>query len=68
MSAPGTASVPPRVALTPTEAAIALGVSRSFFYSHILPQLRVVRIGSKRLIAMRELEAWIQRESAGIFD
>ena len=59
--------VPQRMTLTPTEAATVLGVSRSFFYTHILPELRVIRIGRKRLIAMRELERWTERESVGVF-
>ena len=45
-----------RLALTPDEAAASLGVSRSFFYEHVLPDLRVIRLGRKRLIPVRELE------------
>ena len=39
--------VPP-LALRPEEAARALGVSRSFFFAEILPELRVVRRGRLR--------------------
>ena len=35
-----------RMALSPDEAAIALGVSRSFFFAEILPLLAVVRKGA----------------------
>jgi excisionase family DNA binding protein len=54
----------PRLALTPDEAAASIGVGRSFFYEHILPDLRVIRIGRKRLIPVRELEDWTSREAA----
>ena len=58
----------PRLALTPTEAAASIGVGRSFFYEHVLPDLRVIRIGRKRLIPVRELEIWTERQAARILD
>jgi hypothetical protein len=48
----------PRVALTPPEAAAALGVGPTFFDSEIAPELRVIRRGRKRLIPVAELERW----------
>jgi excisionase family DNA binding protein len=48
----------PRIALTPAEAAAALGVSRRFLYEHVLPELRVVRVGRCRLVPVAELRAW----------
>lgn len=56
--------VVPRIALTPDEAANSIGVGRSMFYEQILPELRVVRIGRKRLIPVRELETWTERNAA----
>jgi excisionase family DNA binding protein len=53
-----------RMALTPVEAAEALGCSRDFFDEHILPGLRVVRAGRKVLISIAELEKWLDRNSA----
>lgn len=50
----------PRIALSPEEAAAAIGVSRSFFFEHVLPELRVVRVGRRRLIPVRELEQWVE--------
>ena len=51
---------PRRLAYSPEEAAEALGVSRSFFYEHILWDVRVVRVGRKRLIPIKELRrGWI---------
>lgn len=52
-----------RLALTPTEAADALGVSRDFLDHHILPELRIVRRGRKRLIPIRELERWLDQHA-----
>jgi excisionase family DNA binding protein len=51
----------PRLALSPDEAAAALGVSRDYFDHHILGELRVVRRGRRVLIALAELERWLDR-------
>jgi excisionase family DNA binding protein len=53
-----------RLALSPAEAAQALGVSRDFLDEHIAPELRIVRRGRRKLIAIRELERWLEREAA----
>jgi excisionase family DNA binding protein len=53
-----------RLALSVTEAAETLGVSPDFFAEHIAPELRVVRRGRRKLIAVRELEAWLDRSAA----
>jgi excisionase family DNA binding protein len=57
-------SPPPRIALRPDEAAESLGVSRSFFYAEVMPELRQVRRGRVRLIPLRELDAWAERNAA----
>jgi hypothetical protein len=54
----------PALALRPEQAASALGVSRSFFFAEILPELRVVRRGRLRLVPLRSLEEWIERNAA----
>lgn len=48
-----------RLALSKAEAAEALGVSVDFLEDHILAELRVVRVGRRRLIAVAELERWL---------
>lgn len=48
----------PRIALTPAEAAAAIGVGPDFFDESIAPELRVIRRGRKRLIPVAELERW----------
>ena len=54
----------PRLALSPAESATAVGVSRDFFDEHILPELRVIRRGRRRLIPVRELERWLADNAA----
>src|SRR5205814_265444 len=41
------------------EAAAAIGVGRTFFYRHVLPEIRVVRRGRKTIVPRRELERWL---------
>jgi hypothetical protein len=54
----------PRLAFTAMEAPLVLGVSWDFFNTHIAGELRWVRRGSKKLVAARELEAWLDREAS----
>jgi excisionase family DNA binding protein len=54
----------PRLALTPSEAAEALGVSRDSFDRHIAHELRLVRRGRLVLVPVSELEAWLSRSAA----
>ena len=38
-------------------------MSRSHFYSQVYPDLRVVRVGQRRLVPVAELSAWLDREA-----
>lgn len=58
----------PRLALRPEQAAESLGVSRSFFFAQILPELRVVRCGRLRLVPIRSLEDWLARRSSRVVE
>jgi excisionase family DNA binding protein len=49
----------PRIAMSKQEAASALGVSIDFFDEHIVPDLRMVRVGRRRLVPIAELEQWL---------
>jgi len=54
---------PPRLTLSKTEAAQALGVSVDFLEDHVLHELRIVRCGRRRLIPVAELERWIDQHA-----
>jgi excisionase family DNA binding protein len=56
-----------RLALTPDQAAEALGVSRDTLERHILRELRVVRRGRRILISVTELERWLDANSTALF-
>jgi hypothetical protein len=45
-----------RLALSLGEAAAAFGVSRDFFHRHIVPELKLIRPGRPKLVAIRELD------------
>ncbi|MHB8659375.1 MAG: helix-turn-helix domain-containing protein [Solirubrobacteraceae bacterium] len=55
----GSRSAVPRLALSKTEAADALGVSVDFLEEHVLHELKIVRRGRRRLIPLSELQRWI---------
>ncbi len=48
----------PRIALTPPEAAAAIGVGPDFFDANVAPEIRLIRRGRKRLVPVHELERW----------
>ena len=60
---PEARQTPLRLALTPNEAAQALGCSRDFFDEHIGPELRWVRRGRLKFVAIVELEDWLRRSA-----
>lgn len=49
----------PALALSVQEAAAALSVSWDTFHQQIEPQLRIVRLGRRKLIPVAELERWL---------
>lgn len=52
------------LALTPEEAAVALSMSRDTFDRYVRDELRLVRVGRKVLVPVRELERWLDRSAA----
>jgi excisionase family DNA binding protein len=54
----------PRLSVSPDEAATMLGVSRDYLDEHVLTDLRSVRRGRRILIAVSELERWLDRAAA----
>jgi excisionase family DNA binding protein len=59
----GRRTLPP-LAVSPDEAAGMLGVSRDYFDEHVIGELRVVRRGRRILVALAELERWLDRAAA----
>ena len=55
---------PMRMALSKAEAADTLGVSVDFFERHVMPELRIVRRGRRRLIPTDELGRWLDEMAA----
>ncbi len=53
----------PRLALSPDEAAQALGVSRDYLDEHVGHELRWVRRGRRRFVSIAELEKWLDRSA-----
>lgn len=62
------AALPGRLALSPEEAATAIGCSRTFFDEQVMPELRVSRVGRRRFIAVRELERWLDESASRVMD
>lgn len=56
----------PRVALTPAEAAEAIGCSAEFFRVHVDLELRWIRRGRKRFVPLVELERWAEANAEAI--
>jgi hypothetical protein len=52
-----------RLALNVEEACAALGVSWDFWAEHIAPEVRIVRRGRRKLVAVRELERWLEQNA-----
>lgn len=48
-----------RLALSPEEAAESIGCSRTYFDEQIAHELRWVRRGRRKFVAVRELERWL---------
>ena len=49
----------PRLALDVTEACAAVGVSWDTWRQHIEPDMRLVRIGRRKLVPVSELQRWL---------
>jgi len=49
----------PRLALNVEQACQALGVSWDLWREHVEPHVRLVRVGSRKLIAVAEIQRWL---------
>ncbi len=60
------AALPGRLAVSPSEAAIALGVSLTYFSENVVAELRVIRHGRRVIIPVAELVHWMEREGEAV--
>jgi hypothetical protein len=70
MSARGEVAVAavPRLALSIEEACAALGVSWDFWAAHIAADVRMVRRGRRKLIAVTELQRWLDESGEKVLE
>jgi hypothetical protein len=52
------------LALSTSEAAASIGVSPDYFTAYIAADLRWVRRGRKKLVAIAEIERWLAENAA----
>ena len=50
---------PPRLALNVEEACAALGYGHEFFHREVAPELRWIRRGRSKRVAVTELQRWL---------
>lgn len=58
----------PRLALSVEEACAALGVSWDFWAEHIADDVRIVRRGRRKLIAVAALQQWLAENSEKVLE
>lgn len=58
----------PRLALTVEEACAALGVGEDFFREQVMSELRIVRRGRRKIVAVAALEQWLADNGERIMD
>lgn len=57
---------PPRIALTVDEACASLGVSWDTFHGSIEPELRIIRLGRRKLVPVAELVRWADTQAEAL--
>lgn len=58
----------PRLSLRVEEAAAAIGVSPDFYAAHVAPDVQTVRRGRVKLVAVTELQRWLDANAEVLFD
>lgn len=53
----------PRLALSVDEAAASLGIHRDTFDARVLPRLKTVPVGRRRLVPVAELERYLKERA-----
>ena len=64
----GTSQLTRQVTLRVDDAAASLGVSRDSFEEHVMPHLKIVRVGRLKLIPIYELERWVEENAVRRMD
>jgi hypothetical protein len=54
------------MAQTIAQACDSLGVSYEIWRKHIEPEVRIVRLGSRKLVPVRELERWLSNHAEAL--
>jgi hypothetical protein len=54
---------PPALSLSVEGACAALGVSWELWREHVEPEVRIVRVGRRKLVPVRELERWLDEHA-----
>jgi hypothetical protein len=67
---PSNASKPstPALALSVEQAAAALSIGWDAFHEHVEPELRIVRLGRRKLIPVSELEKWLADHAENVLE
>jgi excisionase family DNA binding protein len=58
----------PALALTIDQAADSLGVSWDTWHEHIEHEVKIVRIGRRKLVPVRELERWLDEHAERVLE
>jgi excisionase family DNA binding protein len=51
------------LAVPPEQAAVLLSMSRDHFDRYVRDEMRLIRVGRKVLVPVKELERWIERNA-----
>lgn len=62
------AAAVPRLALNVKEACAALGISWDVWHEHVESDVRLVRIGARKLVPVAELERWLADHAETILE
>jgi hypothetical protein len=58
----------PTLALDVSEACQAIGCSWDFFTEHVAPEIRIVRLGRRKLIAVTELQRFLDEHGERLLE
>jgi hypothetical protein len=56
----------PALALTVEQAHLALGISWDTWKAHVEPEIRLVRLGRRKLVPVTELQRWLDANAEAV--